>query len=417
MLLTLGLLGLASYVGFYESAYQRMCRQLDADVGTLRRLRWERPVVRGQPGEANAAAEAAAALADWTPIGDDARDGIAQKLYYGTALSPAEHALLEARKGLLERVRNATQHGWAQTELTPERGAQMRVPAYPRAVEVAVLLLARGQEAAPDECLRLATDVIRLGQDLVPGGPLEAVSVSMRLTSVASPVIAHCAARADLTTLRRAAHELHTLATHPPPSGAALELTDIVSAMKLRALAALTNKPTAALVWQTLMARPALLKDWALFDGPTRFREITPERYPDGLDDLKRQQDLRQQSKTGSVAADAGSLVDFLYDDMRGQALLRGLTVGVATLAERVYRGKLPSEPVSLHDVALLDPFRGKSLSFRVSADGTELTLWSVGEDLKDDFGSDAWSDVAPLDVTLHFVLPKLEEPKARRAQ
>ncbi|HEX7480522.1 MAG TPA: hypothetical protein VF331_22170 [Polyangiales bacterium] len=407
---------MAAYVGYYESAYQQLCRQLDADVGTLRRLRWERPVLRGQPGEANAAAEAASALADFAAVDESVRDALADKVYYGKPLSPAEQELLHGRRALLDRLRAATHHGWAQTELAPERGSEMHVPPYPRAIDAALLLLAQAETQPPDECLRIATDVVRLGQDMVPGGPLEAVSVSMRMTSVAVPVIVRCAARGDLTTLRRAAHELHTLATHPPPSGVTLELTDIVSAMKLRSLAALSNKSSATLVWQTVRERPVLLKAWSLFADPTRYRQITPERYPDGLDELKREQDFRTQSRLPTVASDAGGVIDFLYDDMRGQALLRALTIGVGTLAERAYRGKLPSAPVSLRDVALLDPFRGQPLGFRVAADGSELVLWSVGEDLKDDFGSDEWADAAPLDVTVHLPLSKLDDPRMRKA-
>ena len=115
------------------------------------------------------------------------------------------------------------------------------------------------------------------------------------------------------------------------------------------------------------------------------------------------------------MSADAQGVVDFLYDDMRGQALLRGLTVGVATLAERAYRGKLPMEATTAREPALCDPFTGKPLGYRVAADGSEVVVWSVGEDMHDDNGSDDWTDAAPIDVTLRFPIPRPEEQRAKR--
>ncbi len=409
------MLALAGHVGYYESVYRQLSRGLDADAATLRRLRWERPTLRGQPVDANVAPEATAALADLAPLNDAQRDALAERLHYGRTLSAQDQALVTKRQAVLERLRNATHHAWVQAELATERGAQMTVPPYPRAIDASLLLLAQASVGTPEECLRIAADVMRIGQDLVPGGPLEAASVSMRMTSLCVPVVVRCAARADVTTLRRAAHELHTLATHPPPTGSAIELNDIVTAMKVRALAALTNKPGPVQVLQTLRERPTLLQTLALYDDPTRFRQLSPDHYPDALDEWKREQDIRTRSTLPLVAADASGTLDFLRDDMRGQALLRELAVGMAVLAERAYHGKLPSEPPSLREAALCDPFRGKPLGFRIAADGSELVIWSVGEDLRDDLGSQEWSDAAPLDVTLRFPLGHLDESKLHK--
>jgi hypothetical protein len=117
------------------------------------------------------------------------------------------------------------------------------------------------------------------------------------------------------------------------------------------------------------------------------------------------------------VAADAAGVLDYLYDDMRGQALLRGLTLGMATLAERAYRGKTPNEPAGGKEPELCDPFRGQPFGYRIAADGSEIVLWSVGEDLHDDHGSDEWTDAAPIDVTLHFPLALIEEPKEQKTK
>jgi hypothetical protein len=42
---------------------------------------------------------------------------------------------------------------------------------------------------------------------------------------------------------------------------------------------------------------------------------------------------------------------------------------------------------------------------WRVATDGGELSIWSVGEDRRDDKGSSEWTPQAPLDVVVHFGL------------
>jgi len=93
---------------------------------------------------------------------------------------------------------------------------------------------------------------------------------------------------------------------------------------------------------------------------------------------------------------------------MRGQALLRTLSVGVATLAERSRRGRAPREPVTLSEPALVDPYNGQPLKWRITQDGTELSIWSVGEDRRDDKGTSDWTTQAPIDVVVHFRLRPL---------
>jgi hypothetical protein len=404
--LTLVLLGLGGYVGYYDAEYARLSEALNADLGAYRRLRWEPPVLRGTPAEGNAADEVYTALVGFPDLDPKVREGIADKVHYGKPLSPDEAALVTQHKAVLDALRAATQHGSAQTELQPERGERMRVPQYTRVVDAALLLLARAGQAPADECLRATTEVIRIGQALVTGAPPEAASVSMRLTSLAAPVIARCVAKNDGVATRKAAQELLLLATHPPLTGSGIELLDLHTACKLRHRAALTNKAGPGDVLATIRERPMLLKAWAgHYADPTRFRKLTPDGYPDNVTEWKREQDTRMQSTLPFVGQDAAGVTDFLHDDMRGHALLRALAVGVGTLAERSLRGRLPSEPIGLKNPALFDPYRGQPLNFRVAGDGSELTLWSVGEDLRDDKGTGEWGADAPLDVTVRFPL------------
>jgi len=412
--MTLALLGPLGLVGYQERAYQRMARGLDADLTALRSFRWERPVLRGAPGEGNAADEIYAALDAWRPLSPSIRVSLADKVYYGQPLTAAETQALQERSGTLSALRSAVQQRWSRTDLVPELGRDMRVPAYARLGEAGLVLLGAAASAPVDECLQRANEVIRIGQDLVPAAPLEAASVATHLTALAARVIARCAQTADLNSLRRASRELHLLATHPAPIGSCIEFEEIALAMELRKRAALANKTSAWQVVQTLLDRSPLLAAWGAHDNPTRFRQISAEHYPDAMEEWKREQDFRLESSLPELRVSAEHVLARIQDDMRGQALLRMLSVGVSTLAERAYRGALPAQPSGLSDPALRDPFRGQPFNYHVASNGAELTLWSVGEDYRDDLGSDEWKGPTARDVTLHFAL-EAREPKPRK--
>jgi hypothetical protein len=408
----------AGFVGYYERIYQRMGAQLDADVDALRRFRWERPVLRGPMGDGNAADEIYAALADWKPLHPQSRSLLADAVFHGQPLPAAEAAALKQRAPALHALRAAAQQRWSRTDLALERGTNMLVPDYPQLTEAGLSLLAEAQGLSADECLATATDVIRLGQDLVPAAALEATSTSTHLTSLASRVIVRCAQDADLGSLRRASHELRVLATHPAPSGSCIELQELAAAADLRQRAALSNKATPFQVARTLLDRPRLIERWAVHDNPIRFRQLSPERYPDAIEDWKHEQDFRTRSGFDEAAAASGEVLARLQDDMRGQAIVRMLSIGLSTLAERAYRGSLPAQPSGLKEAALADPYRGQPFNYRVASNGSELTLWSVGEDFRDDNGSDEWNGAAPRDVTLHVSLASRDnKPAAKRTQ
>lgn len=137
-------------------------------MATLRRLHWERPPLRGIAGDGNAAAEAQAALLRFSPLSAAMRESLAERLYYGQPASEAERAAISQRKPALRALRAATEQGWAFTELAVERGAEMRVPEYRTLIDASLCILVDAKSAGPPECLKAATDVIRLGQDMVP---------------------------------------------------------------------------------------------------------------------------------------------------------------------------------------------------------------------------------------------------------
>jgi hypothetical protein len=397
-LATLVLLGALAFIGYYERDYARLAQRLDGDLASLRNFRWDRPVLRGAMGDGNAADEVYAALNDFQPLGAATRRAWAEKVFYGQPASPDENNRLVERALSLRALRGAAQQRWSHTDLELERGLAMRIPDYAKLIDASLGLLMSAQAASPDECLQIAADVIRIGQDVVPTAPLEAASASTHLSALAARVLTRCAESADLTALRRASHELRVLATHPAPTGSCIELEAIAEAMELRNRAALSNKSNPLRVLATVLERPKLLAAWSNYTDPARFRQITPDRYPDAIDDWQRGQDDHQRASDSQV-------LSRLQDDMRGQAVVRMLVIGLSALAERAYRGSLPAQPASLSDAALRDPFRGQPFHYRVAFNGSEFALWSVGTDYRDDAGSEEWTETGPRDVTLHFPL------------
>jgi len=407
------LLAVAGLAGFSEVRFRKLSEALDAQLATYKRQRWERPVLRGQTGEGNAGLEALQVVQGLAPLEPKARDALAEQLYYGQAPTPAQQKLIDANAKLLDKLRGATQLGWSMNEVQAELGVAAPTPKYPLMMDAVLMLLGRASASQPEECVMIAADAMRLGQDLVPGAPLEAASVSARITGVATPVLAHCVTNGGVDVAGRAARELHSLATHPPPVGGGIELLDLEAQVELRSLAELSPKDSPDSPLRRLRDRPALFEAWERFETPARFRnEISPAQYPQSLESWLREQDSRTRSGLALISDGGSSVQGWLYDDMRGQALLRALSVGLATLAERGRRQRMPREPLGLNEAALCDPFTGQPLKWRVSQDGNELSVWSVGEDRRDDKGSSDWSAQAPLDVVVHLPVRPLENPE-----
>lgn len=404
---------LAGYSAYTEYKFRSLSEDLDSEIATYKRQHWERPVLRGQPGEGNAAFEAQQALQGFTGIAEQERDALAAQLFYGNAPLPAAQvALVDKHIEMIAKLRAATQLGWAMTELPVERGEAMPLPQYPLVIDAALLALGHAARSSADDCLVIGADVVRMGQDLIPGATLEAASISTRITSLAAPVIARCASEASTDAILRAARELNLMATHAAPTGGGVELADMLAQVQLRHMCELPA-PEGDSTFMRLRRRPALFEAWTHFLGPTRWRELTPDKYPAALETWQHEHEWRSRSELALVADVTAHVQTWLYEDMRGQALLRTLSVGVATLAERSRRGRTPREPVTLNEPALVDPYNGQALKWRITQDGTELSIWSVGEDRRDDKGSSDWTTQAPIDVVVHFRLRPLasEEP------
>jgi hypothetical protein len=404
---------LAGYVGWSQVDYGERSSALDAHLASFRQQRWERPVLRGLGSEGNAAAEAWAALDGFAGLSDADRDALALSLYVHEPLSDAQRALLSTHAARIDAVRAATRRTWSMAELPLEQGLRMSAPPFPRAVDAALLVLAHGTLQEPDACLEAAADAARFGQDLVPGAPLEAFSVATRIASLASPVAARCAQDASQSAMLRAAHEFHVMAKTPPSIGLGVELHDLLLLSELRDRANLFSKHGGASAWARVRSRPSLYEAWKYFDRPSRWRSLQSTGYPEALATWRREHEWRARATAPLVARESEGVLGWIYDDMRGQALLRAMAVGLATLADRTRQGRIPENPIGLSDPALRDPFSGRTLRWRVAQDGTEITLWAVGEDLRDDRGTDEWGPQAPLDAVMHVGFPPLTAAKS----
>lgn len=398
-------LGIGTLVGRSELKHRELSDAVSAHIAAYEGQRWARPVLRGSPSDGNAAAEAQKALNGFKRMSAEAREQLATAVHYGKALGPDELAWVDAQAYRIASLHAAASRSWAVTALDPQEPESPPPPDYVRFVDAMLYVLADAGRLPPDACLPAACDAVRLGQDLVPGAPLEAASVSMRITSLAAPVIARCARGASYAALVNAARELHLMASNPPPTFGGIELADTQALVRIRDLSSVWPPPPGENPIKRLQRRPVLIEAFKHFDKPARWRAVSPTKYPQALQTWIEEQEWRDRSELPLVREASGDVTGFLSDDMRGQALIRVLTVGLATLAERVNRERLPREPINLKDPALADPFNGRPLLWRVASDGGELSIWSVGEDLRDDKGSSEWAKQAPLDVTIHFSL------------
>ena len=411
-------MGIATLVGRSELKHRELSEAVSTHVSTYQRQRWARPVLRGAAVDGNAAAEAQKALNGFKRLSEPEREGLASVVHYGRALTPEQSALLDAQAYRINSLRGAASRAWAVTTLDPEEPLNPPPPDYGRFIDAMLVVLADASRLPADACLPAACDAVRLGQDVVPGAPLEAASISMRVTSLAAPVIARCTRGASYAALLSAARELHLMASNPPPTFGGIELADLAMLVRLRELSTVWPPQSGESPVKRLHQRPILLEAFKHFDKPARWRAISPTNYPQALTSWLEEQEWRDRSDLPLVREASSEVTGFLFDDMRGQAELRVLTVGLATLAERANRERLPREPINLKDQALVDPFNGRPLLWRVATDGGELTIWSVGEDRRDDKGVSEWTPQAPVDVAVHFSLavPQLAKAPTKKA-
>lgn len=402
-LLLLSLLALGG-LAYAERQLAIRSARLDADIAALHRLRWQRLPLRGDALPGNAAPLAHEAVAEVADVPAAVLEELADQLHHAQPLRVDQQTFVRARRTSLGKLIESTQRGWSMTHLPLERGARTPIPNYQRAVVAAVVALADGTLMAPDACLTRCADVIRMGQDLVPGAPLEAASAAARINGIASRVVRGCARLANAGDLQRAAQEFHMLAKQPAPTAHGLIVHDLIQAVSARRALSLPASPSHARLLTALRERPARLAEWDVVDNPHRFRQLSPTDYPAVLAAWRQEAKRRDESGLPSVVEANAGVAGFLLDDMRGQAMLRATAVALAVLAEQAERGRVPDRPDALSDPGLSDPFTGHPLRYR--RHGGEVTLWSLGEDLRNGDGDTSWSHGAPHDVVARLTVP-----------
>lgn len=401
------------YLGFGQYRLQQSAQALDEAAADFEARRVERPVLRGSPVDDNAAAQVLAAVAGLPALTERRRGVLADALFYGTELP--DDAVSEAERGPLTALRMASQSSWTMTQLDVSKGLSVHVPDYPKVIDAALLMLAEGRAGGPAACMVTAADVVRMGQDLVPGGPLEASSVSARLTAIAMPVLARCSTEADEDALMEALRSLRALHEHAPSIVPALQLRRLLLASEVVKRNA--ERSGQAFAWLSGSAERTQEREAVdrLIEPNPRLLDAGP--YPELVDAVRLEQQRQQQLGIASDPALADEILGFVYDDMRGAALLRAGVIGLSTVVWYVRHDHLPREPVGVHDPELLDPFTGRALYYRFNEVEHTLVLWSTGEDRRDGGGNTAWSSDAPRDVVLRFPIKPKQVPTRHGAR
>ena len=106
----------------------------------------------------------------------------------------------------------------------------------------------------------IAADAIRLGQDLVPGASLEAASVLDAHHQRERARARALRRQGRSTVLRKAAHELHKLATHAPPRFAGIEVADLVTARRCGCARLWPTSPIRGRADRSAARRPTLFE-------------------------------------------------------------------------------------------------------------------------------------------------------------
>jgi hypothetical protein len=254
------------------------------------------------------------------------------------------------------------------------------------------LLLVRAVQTDAAGCLPIVADVIRLDQDMVAGSfmTLEWPFFANEL-AVAVGVAARCSALASAETLVSEEPRFAVLGRESPPLGKALAGTALLTTAMLAEwacteplfptsfahIAAAIQCPSmrrATSSWSrdperwfdlesaTVRAtREAIASECASRDASIRFRTVDDHTLPLAYEQAIGQLSMIVESFDGAAVARGRTI-----------AMVRALAVAMATLA------KLPPG----EDV-IGDPF-GDRLHVRL---GSPVTVWSVGEDGRDDDG------------------------------
>ncbi len=344
--------------------------------------RWERPVLRGTAAAGNAADAERAAIEPLDKLEARPIEPLANLLKDGKPMPPEIVALVERHRAALEGLRSASLRGHAWTQVPFEQGASAPLPPFVSRLRTGKLLLAMASTAEPAECLRIAADAVRVGQDGAAGVGLVGSMVAATQTELALPVMLRCALRADGAARREAAREVALLVAHPLSLGEAFEAEGLMGGGTFRDLSLhVPAFPTSSAAFEAWSGRGTAIDAWQyVADEADKLRDLDVRRIPEGLALLDQLEQAALHSPNPLVAMITPTRVRVLARAGAMEARLRATAVLLQTLADPA------ADPAALvGKPELADPFSGKPLALR--RDPAALVLWSVGQDGKDDGG------------------------------
>lgn len=353
--------------------------QLDRDVAAYHaEPPWRREPLRG-PAEPGNAAEAAFAAADALRAAAPeavaaliaaTRTGRLDDAGRRRAADAALDALPEAAHAHLDALLRATRRGHARTDLPVEEGAAYASPDYPALIAAARMAMARARRAGPEACLSAAGDVVRLGQDLVPGASLVGVALGATLTRLGVDAYLDCAPSASREARAMALTDIERLVRTPPPVADGLATETLAMASTFRELTSgVPLVPTNLLELERWRNYREVVDAWQqLGTDPSRWRVVTTEGYPRSLVALSREMDRVAASPNAVVALSMPRYDGPYRRDAEAQCALRAAGILLDALGARA---AFPHEPGALHaDPAFVCPLTGGPLVYERLDDG-----------------------------------------------
>lgn len=346
-----------------RARYASQLRVLEAQIADFHEQRWERPVLRGEPVEGNAFERLEAAVAPFRGLRED--PSVVAPVA-GRDASAALRALLEHHARDLDAYRAASQAAWSFGDYPVERGLNAQEIEYVPHRRARELLAARAALSAPDECVSIATDIVRTSQDLAAGRSLVGgmmLGVDVELVAALLP---RCLIAADAATRARAVRELGILAEHPAPIGYAMEIEALsAGAMSAHLLRPLGRLPTDGAAWEAWWTATDVLDAWEILARDAADRRRIGERYPADIADLRAWEHGLASSTNPLLGLLAPSLHPFLRHDAATVTRVRMLLA-----MARLLTGEPPS---ILREPALHDAVTGRPIASRETEAGLEL--------------------------------------------
>lgn len=375
-LLGVAAIGLAAGGGYAALRLQARAALRDADgaigprIAEYEQRRWSRPVLRGAAREGNAAALQLEAAAPLSAIDPKLAGDLPERVRRGEPLPAALLAEANARAPALASMRASTQAGWSYSRADLRTWPDLAEPRRAPTLRGWELLLARALGDEPGECLRVASDVIRMGQDLAPGASLSGAVMAAIAIEDAAPVAIRCAQRADAATRVAAIAELRALIAAPPPTGRALADDWLATVAGTHRRISSDPGPNFFSRFRDARAMDEMARMWTTADA------VTAADYPQGLQRILADEGAREGSKNALVQLSLHGNFRHVLREARAEAVLRALVVAI-TAIDGGASG--PQAQAALADAALKDPFTGRALETEV-LDGA-LVVYSRGYD------------------------------------